>query len=1071
MSFSKGSSSPLMTIKNELLHGAVVKGDLPTVKRLLDRHKADINTKNSNGLSMLQIALLNGHSKLSEYLIQKGVDIHSTDQEGFSALHDAALEGDLPLVRKLLSKGLSPLLVTQMGELAIDLAANMQVEKMVCEEMYRTGEVKLAKEYSIYLGLEREMPENFRNTRLLMAARGCHSHFAARISHAYQGTKNASQQHPSSSQAQHSSQLRHEAQTGSVKSQFQVSKNLPTRANRVHPSADVATQGAADSASLRERQPWAICDDGNCLTSAAARVGSPPNCDASGGSHANAGYAEASQGLPAKVYKEQASSEDKEASIVENPSPPPPLAAGDHLAAAGVNNTNTDIPTSCVVNSASAVACTNSPASAKSSVKSSKLPSCESNRGSGSNLISREATTIKSLYQHNSFQLQIGLSLHSHSTRSCLDEVIVEDPLSLSCSHVENLTESRNLTSSLPTFNSPSVITRRQKSLTVPGYSTARNKANLQHNRQKRPRTLQKSVSFADLPMTRSKAMFVGQSGSRNSSSSVPHECGENQDVATQKVVPTTSTASPSNSSGSGKSHTSIVDHRLSLPTDIYDHFIKRQEVGTRVKNSRSFDEIDSLMDAGIRALSLKPRKSIIAPPRRRRTTVAEFRGGDRRRRSVTFQPEVLLQEIVTDGDVKAVSEILESGMISDVNKMSPSGLTALHQSAIDGNLECAKALVEKGADVNCTDCESWTPLHAAVMNECTEFVRFLITSGANPNLKNDAGETPYDMAKSRTIRKMLLHAMNGKSIDGNDFSDGEYSGEEEEEYSHAESESDDDTEGDGSGLFEATNEEKKSLKERLGLTHNSALNNSSPSPDLDSVFSPSSPSSSSQVQFQNRERELTDSTSSYGSLFEPEAEVRKSSPKTVGSSVSSQQTTTGSKTLESDTDKISESGISTMEGSSDCSHRSRVHSSEDDEVSLDSDLDPDSFDYKFQEACLYCDVERALKLVRHKKEIDINRVNRTSGITALHHSVLEENFALVQHLVKDFGADVHAIDIDGWTPLHAASAVGNIQIAQFLLDKGAKVSSLNNQCELPVDVAEDEAIEKLLKKFMSLKK
>ena len=73
----------------------------------------------------------------------------------------------------------------------------------------------------------------------------------------------------------------------------------------------------------------------------------------------------------------------------------------------------------------------------------------------------------------------------------------------------------------------------------------------------------------------------------------------------------------------------------------------------------------------------------------------------------------------------------------------------------------------------------------------------------------------------------------------------------------------------------------------------------------------------------------------------------------------------------------------------------------------------------------------------------------------------------MVQHLVKDFEADIHAKDRDGWTPLHAASAVGNIRIAQFLLESGAKASVLNNQCEFPVDVAEDEAMEKLLKNVM----
>lgn len=461
------------------------------------------------------------------------------------------------------------------------------------------------------------------------------------------------------------------------------------------------------------------------------------------------------------------------------------------------------------------------------------------------------------------------------------------------------------------------------------------------------------------------------------------------------------------------------------------------------------------MFDAGIRALRMKPRKSSIM--RRHNSD-----GGLQRRRSVTFQPEVLLQEVVTDGDVKAVNEILESGMIEDVNKMSPSGLTALHQSAIDGNLECAKSLVAKGADANRTDCENWTPLHAAVMNGSIEFVRFLLASGANPTLKNDSGETAYVMAKSGPIRKMLLNAMNGRSPDADEFSDGEYSGEEEEEeYSHAESESDDELEGDGSGLFDTNVGEKTSLKERLGLTHTAALNNThinsvTPSPDLDNVFS-----GSSQI-YQRREHEFTDSTSSYGSLFEQEDKLKNEMDKNDVRISSTRIMNT-----ESDTDKISESGISTMEGSSDGSHRSRVFSSEDEAITLDSDLDPDSVDYEFQESCLYCDVDRVMKLVKFRHDLDVNRVNKASGITALHHSVLEENFALVQHLVKDFEADLHVQDIEGWTPLHAASAVGNIQIAQFLLDRGAKPSSLNLSCEFPVDVAEDEAMEKLLKKAM----
>ena len=129
--------------------------------------------------------------------------------------------------------------------------------------------------------------------------------------------------------------------------------------------------------------------------------------------------------------------------------------------------------------------------------------------------------------------------------------------------------------------------------------------------------------------------------------------------------------------------------------------------------------------------------------------------------------------------------------------------------------------------------------------------------------------------------------------------------------------------------------------------------------------------------------------------------------------------------------------------------------------------MEPGCYDYKFQEAVLNSDVDALLKLVKIKSQIDIDRVNKTSGISALHHSVLEENYTLVKHLVSDFKCDVNIKDVEGWTPLHAASAVGSIRIAQFLLENGAKASILNNNCEFPVDVTDEEGMSALLKKAM----
>lgn len=489
-------------------------------------------------------------------------------------------------------------------------------------------------------------------------------------------------------------------------------------------------------------------------------------------------------------------------------------------------------------------------------------------------------------------------------------------------------------------------------------------------------------------------------------------------------------------------------------------------------------DDMDALepldLEVPVALLRTKPRKSSIATPGSVR------RCSDSRRRSVTFQPEVLLQDLVVIGDAQALSEALRSGVISDanLNKLSPSGLTALHQTALDGNLECAKALVQSGAHVNSVDCESCTPLHAAVMQRHPDVVRFLLENGADPTIKNSEGETPYDLAKSGTIRKILLRATNKacNETDMAEFSECEYTEDEEEtEYSHDESDSSE----DGACYFGSpTSSPRSSLQERLGLgvpeeegeeEENLLQNSNSPSlPQTpDSVFS----TQSSRLEFSfppvsTEERRRSGSDSSCSSLIESETPKVSSTLLCIDDPDSHKSCTIA----DSDPDKTSEDqGFSTMEGSGDGVQWRLNFSNEDPQNALDEDLTPNTPDFLFQQACLCCDVDSAIQLEKLRKEIDVNRVNKTSGITALHHCVLEENFALVQLLVKGFGANVNVQDRDGWTPLHAASAVGNIHIAQFLLDNGAKVSILDNNCEFPVDVveAENDAMLRLLERAM----
>ena len=904
------AGSPLLTLKNELLLNAVVRGELPTVRRLLDRHGADINSVNFSGLSCLQLAILNQHTKLAEFLIQKGVNIHMTDLEGWSALHDAALLNNTILVRKLICKGVSPKLANNQGELPIDVAGSIAMERLICEEMCIKGELSLARQYYYYLGLQRlSDTEVYELPRSTWARSAVHS--------SNRGQRHLRSGGPTSAKCR--------ITTGSVPKSFSKTrwpglhiKNAPApSAAPYQPSSPGLDPCRADNDNdVIENTNTCYDDDvsGNANEVALGRlpkVGSAID----DGSRVNSDI-----GMPGlgKVFKEEEREESEQSA-----------SNSDSL-----NSVQSSTSLSSESNSSlTQVEEVRRPFERRPQTAYEYTPTRRSKKP-------RESPAINSLFQHSSFQLQIGFSLSHLGQGSSLDN---EDDFtdlggdrlttttSLRQSPANSPARGRKFKSSSFDSDSDTAATRQATALPTPNNGTGGQHSPTPIIRQDRTKPpLRKTVSFADVPpMTRTRPV------------SYPTGIPSGTD--------TTPGAKLNQKSGS---RMNLSPAELAHLSEIFKDNID--------KSSNSDEEGEGDFEAGIKALKMKPRKSSIASPKRRRSS-------DGRRRSVSFQPEVLLQEIVIDGDAKAVSKMLESGVIEDVNKMSPAGLTALHQSAIDGNLECAKALVANGANVNCMDVESWTPLHASAMTGRIEFVRFLLSVGANPTLKNNTGETPYDIAKSGQIRKMLLHAMNGKSPDADVFSDGEYSGEEEEEYSHAESDSEDeDSEGTG-GLFDSNgSSQKPSLKERLGLNHSSALKNTqetstSPSPDQD-VFSASAihKNGSEAIEIPKKSREPTDSTSSYGSMFEPELE-RISELDTDTSS--SRDRRSRPPALEqpqvsfSDTDKVSEDqGISTMDGStSDCSHRSRILSEDEGTLrdALDRELVPGSDDYKFQEACL----------------------------------------------------------------------------------------------------------------------
>ena len=74
-------------------------------------------------------------------------------------------------------------------------------------------------------------------------------------------------------------------------------------------------------------------------------------------------------------------------------------------------------------------------------------------------------------------------------------------------------------------------------------------------------------------------------------------------------------------------------------------------------------------------------------------------------------------------------------------------GLTPLVLAAREDCLECAKILVEAGADVNQRTLYGWTPLLTATQNRHYKLAAYLLEHGADPNIPNNGGWTPLYLA------------------------------------------------------------------------------------------------------------------------------------------------------------------------------------------------------------------------------------------------------------------------------------------------------------------------------------
>ena len=124
--------------------------------------------------------------------------------------------------------------------------------------------------------------------------------------------------------------------------------------------------------------------------------------------------------------------------------------------------------------------------------------------------------------------------------------------------------------------------------------------------------------------------------------------------------------------------------------------------------------------------------------------------------KALTPNGETVLHAAAMIESSALMTVLIEAG--APVNLANRDGETPLHWAALTGTFLAVKALADAGADLNVQEPQRGnTPLHAAVSHDDIVLIHYLLSKNVRTDIRNNAGVTALEFAKSRSRGSVKL--------------------------------------------------------------------------------------------------------------------------------------------------------------------------------------------------------------------------------------------------------------------------------------------------------------------------